>query len=111
MYVIHDRFGDKRFTYYDAERSRLELRDPTYPPARMDVAPNWETMRGFARELSNGFDFLRVDLYDVGDRVVFGEFTLYPSGGRHPFQPSSWDYRLGAFWPNRRATATVARRS
>ena len=35
-----------------------------------------------AEALGQETDFVRVDLYDTGDRVVFGELTNYPSAGR-----------------------------
>ena len=34
-----------------------------------------------AERLGEGVDFVRVDLYDVDGRVVFGELTNYPAGG------------------------------
>ncbi|GHU68155.1 hypothetical protein FACS189413_04390 [Bacteroidia bacterium] len=38
-------------------------------------------MIDYARILSKGFDFVRVDLYDTGDKVYFGEMTFTPHGG------------------------------
>ena len=34
-----------------------------------------------ASNLSKGFPFIRVDFYDVGGKIYFGEFTFYPSSG------------------------------
>jgi hypothetical protein len=38
-------------------------------------------MAELARELSRGIDFVRVDLYGVGNRVYFGEMTFTPGAG------------------------------
>ncbi len=42
---------------------------------------NFAEMVGVARALSADFDFVRVDLYSVGDRVYFGELTCTPHQG------------------------------
>ncbi|MBN9099980.1 MAG: hypothetical protein J0I49_17980 [Pseudonocardia sp.] len=34
-----------------------------------------------AERLGAGTDFVRVDLYDIDGRVVFGELTSFPAGG------------------------------
>lgn len=41
--------------------------------------------------------FIRVDLYEQRDRVVFGEITPHPTGGTVKFLPE-WDRRFGAAW-------------
>jgi len=45
---------------------------------------NFGEMVNVARALSEGFDFIRVDLYDVQGRVYFGELTCTPSAGMNP---------------------------
>lgn len=44
-------------------------------------------------------DFLRVDLYDLGSRIVVGELTHYPYGGRLPVRPRSFDREWARYWP------------
>jgi hypothetical protein len=56
-------------------------------------------MRIVAERLAQEFDFVRVDLYALGDRIVVGELTHYPTGGNKSFEPPEWDARLGALWP------------
>jgi hypothetical protein len=56
-------------------------------------------MRAVAEQLAAGFDFVRVDLYALGQRMVVGELTHYPTGGNKSFDPPEWDARLGALWP------------
>ena len=41
---------------------------------------NLDEMLLIARKLSFGLDLVRVDLYDTGDKVLFGEMTLTPAG-------------------------------
>ncbi len=48
-----------------------------------------------ARELSNGYPFLSVDLYEVNQQTYFSELTFTPCGGMMPFQPAEWDKIFG----------------
>jgi len=51
-----------------------------------------------AEELGRGVDFVRVDLYNLAGRVVFGELTSYPAAGVDDFRPARFDEELGALW-------------
>ena len=65
---------------------------PPAPPARL------AEMLEVAERLGRGTDFVRVDLYALPDRVVFGELTSFPAGGDSPFEPASWDTEFGRHW-------------
>jgi hypothetical protein len=41
--------------------------------------------------------FIRVDLYERGKDIVFGEVTPHPTGGTSYFIPE-WDEKLGQAW-------------
>jgi len=73
--------------------SLRRIREETDPP------PNFDRMLEIARKLSEGSDFLRVDLYNLGGRVVFGELTNYPQAGWVKFDPPIWEEIFGAYWP------------
>ncbi|MGY2735460.1 ATP-grasp fold amidoligase family protein [Sphingomonas sp. UYP23] len=51
-----------------------------------------------AERLSDGRDFVRVDLYEIDGRPLFGEMTFYPGSGLDPFSPVSLDAEFGALW-------------
>lgn len=72
----------------------------TYPPPAAPEArpPNLDTMLQWAAVLGRGIDFVRVDLYDLGDRVLVGELSCYPASGRAAFRPAELDVWLGAKW-------------
>ena len=55
-------------------------------------------MIGVAERLGADTDFVRVDLYDVDGRVVFGELTSFPAGGDSPFDPESFNEEFGRPW-------------
>ena len=52
-------------------------------------------MKQLAAKLSQGIPQVRVDLYDTGSNVLFGEMTFYHFSGMMPFEPIEWDYKFG----------------
>ncbi len=64
-------------------------------PAR---PPTLDTMIWMAERLAVGFDFVRVDLYEVDGRPLVGELTFYPMSGYLPLEPPGTDLELGRLW-------------
>ena len=56
-------------------------------------------MIDIARKLSENIPFVRVDLYEINEKVYFGEMTFYPGCGFERFTPEEWDYTFGS-WIN-----------
>ena len=52
-------------------------------------------MLKIAAKLSEDFPFVRVDLYNVGGKIFFGELTFYPWSGYVQFTPDEIDFELG----------------
>jgi hypothetical protein len=65
--------------------------------------PNLALMLETAEKLGSGLDFVRVDLYDIGSRIYFGEMTFTPGGGFAHFEPPAMDQHLGELWDGRKA--------
>lgn len=66
---------------------RLEL-DPNH----VEIMPvNLNNMITIAEKLSDGFEFLRVELYNVKGKIYFGELSFYPASGMGAFVPEEWD--------------------
>ncbi len=99
-----DRFGDHRRNMYDRDWNKLRFGFQR-PSSDKDV-PRPERlpeMLHYAEVLAEGFDFLRIDLYCTGDRIVFGEITTTPASGLEPFWPGGTDCWIGDLWKmNRR---------
>lgn len=99
-----DRFGDHRQQFFLPDWTPLDVE--LYAP-RADVPPppprGLDEMLDVAARLGADTDFVRVDLYDLGGRVVFGELTSYVLGGRFSFRPPAFDAEVGSWWdPPRR---------
>lgn len=97
-----DRHGDRsasRFRVVDAQGKDLFDTYHGRPTDRgIEVPATLDELLDAASRLSIAFrePFVRVDLYSVRDRVVFGEFTPRP-GGRQWFG-AALDRRLGEEW-------------
>lgn len=65
-----------------------------------DVKPpkNFDKMIEIAKKLSEDFDYVRVDLYNIDGKIYFGELTFCDAGGFEKFTDKKWDYRLGDYW-------------
>jgi len=100
FHVAHDRFGKLRVTSYDLNLSPLPVKIGEYEnfTEKLEAPPNFDKMLEVARRLSSGIDFLRVDLYNISGRIVFGELTNYPSNGRTVYHPPEWDLKYGSYW-------------
>jgi len=88
-YVLHGRLDVDRFT---PQHRRALFTVPEFDvipvrcggldfPARIERPPHLAQMIEIAAQLSRGFDFVRIDLYDTPQGVYFGEFTFTPSAG------------------------------
>lgn len=97
--VDSDRFGDHKRRFYDREWNSYEFKRG-YPLApKTSEPPQLETMINIAENLGKDFDFIRVDLYEIGgEEVVFGEMTVGPASGVGEFDPKKHDYEFGSLW-------------
>jgi hypothetical protein len=97
--VDTDRFEGHRRNFYLPDWSVVDAQ-LTYPPAELERPrpDSLERMLHIAEVLGQGTDFVRVDLYDVAGRILFGELTSYPEAARQVFSPESFDDELGRYW-------------
>ncbi|MGL5683109.1 MAG: ATP-grasp fold amidoligase family protein [Marinifilaceae bacterium] len=61
--------------------SKEYLHEKEWHTSAINKPNNLEQMCSIASKLSEDFDFVRVDLYDTGTRVVFSELTFTPHSG------------------------------
>lgn len=61
---------------------------------------NLSKMLEIASKLSSSKDFThaRVDLYQVDNKIYFGEMTLTPGAGIYNFKPNKYEYLLGEYF-------------
>ena len=95
--VHYDRYTRHSKLHFDRDFNPLAV---TNGRARYDGPPAsrptcFEEMLLLAEILAGDESFMRVDFYDMG-RPIFGELTLHPGAGTLPFDPPSWDEKLGS---------------
>lgn len=59
---------------------------------------NFDQMLKIATILSKDFSHVRVDLYNVNNKIFFGEMTFTSTGGYRLIEPEEYNYRLGELW-------------
>lgn len=88
LHVDTDRFSRHQRAFFDRAWNRVPV-TWNYPEAGDVARPHrLEEMLEIAERLAAPFSFVRVDLYEVGGRVFFGELTHFPAAG-HGCPPAS----------------------
>lgn len=88
--------GDVKFDYFDADFNHLDLIQVHPMSGRVIEKPsNFDEMKTVASKLSKGIPQVRIDLYNVNGKILFGEMTFTHHGGIVPFHPEEWDYEFG----------------
>jgi hypothetical protein len=109
FFVFH---GECAFVQVDTGRFGRRTQDffrPDWQHVPLSGGPPWadpepaepvrlREMIDMAESLGVNTDFVRVDLYDVDGRIVFGELTSFPAGGDTPFDPESFNEEFGSRW-------------
>ena len=96
--VDYDRFSDHSRTLYTRDWKYLPITLKFKQGMDIKRPKNFDYMLGLAEKLGGGFDYIRVDLYEVDRKVYFGELTNYPGSGYERFNPESFDNEIGSKW-------------
>lgn len=85
--------------FFDTEWKHMPLRRPNHQNSlsSIDMPDGLNEMLDLARILSKGMPFIRVDFYEVDNKVYFGELTLYPASGFGEFDPEKYDQLFGSW--------------
>ena len=59
---------------------------------------NLKKMLEISKKLSEDFDYVRVDLYEVERKIYFGELTFTDGSGYDILQPDKYDVEWGTYW-------------
>ncbi len=96
--VDFGRFTSHRANYYTREKKLLPWIESNFPPdpqINHHFPENFDEMIAIAEKLSDNLPFLRVDLYNVNGKILFGEMTFYPASGMEEFKPNGVDVEIG----------------
>ena len=87
--VIESIFLDQNWNKIEVQKYGNKDLNNINKPEKLD------DMIKIACKLSKDFPIVRVDFYNLKDKLLLGELTFYPSGGHAKFIPEEFDYKFG----------------
>lgn len=105
LWIDKDRYSNHRRGFWNEQLDFLP--DVTSDHPTFEAPPilpaNISEMISIAEKLAAGFPFVRVDLYNISGKIIFGELTFYPWSGYVQYTPDTFDFALGnlfkqTFW-------------
>jgi len=91
-----DRYKGHKRSFFDINWNLLDVSSDCPIAKRTIPKPaGFKEMIQLVEKLSKGFPFVRVDLYNVQNKIIFGEMTFYPWSGYVQFNPDTFDFELG----------------
>ena len=85
-------------TFYDVEWRKLNFTYVGEKSTTIEEKPNQlHKMIEIAEKLSRNFPFVRVDLYNTGKQIYFGELTFTPNNGMQSFNPIEKELEFGSW--------------
>lgn len=96
MFVATERDVDCKFDFFDMDFNHLNIYN-IHPNSNKSLPKpkKFEEMKRLASQLSQGIKFVRIDFYEIDDKIYFGEFTFFHAGGFSYFKPDEWERKLG----------------
>lgn len=78
---------------WSSKKSANKYTDPSED--EVEQPKSLKKMISLSEILASEFNYVRVDWYDVDNKLYFGELTFHHDGGYRPILPEEWDYKLG----------------
>ncbi|WP_050660357.1 ATP-grasp fold amidoligase family protein [Gallaecimonas pentaromativorans] len=104
IYVASDREGGNYRNIFDPSWKKLDFtwtrkgKDTSrFNKFNIDKPDNLDEMLEIASKLSEGFKYVRVDIYASGRDIYVGELTFHQGSGYDEILPKFWDLELGSY--------------
>lgn len=98
MYVAQEHFNKKDnypISFYDLNWNLLNVKYGRHEISDAEKPRHYYEMIEIAKKLSTGWPFVRVDFFDTEDHLYVAELTFAPGGGCTPYDPVSFNKKLG----------------
>jgi hypothetical protein len=103
VYVSIDREGDNFRLMFSRNWERLNFTWLKKEKQQSDLSSysiskpfNFLRMIEISEKISKQFKYVRVDFYEVDDKLYFGEITQHHGSGNYPIRPMYFDYYYGS---------------
>ena len=96
--IDFDRFVKHKANYYNLKWEIQDFEETVCPSDKTEKhsqPQNFKKMVEFAKKLSQGLFFSRIDFYNTNGNIYFGEITFFPNSGMGQFNPKEADIKLG----------------
>ena len=88
--------GKTKADYFDMAFNWLDLKwGYDHAIVKPKKPNNFEKMKELAAILSKDIPKIRVDFYEVDNKIYFSELTFFDGSGFDKFEPKEWDKKLG----------------
>ncbi len=100
-WVDFDRFTNHKRNIYDLNWTLQSFNQMTYGnyDKVIEKPDSFDQMVELVSVLCEGFDHVRVDLFNCDGKIYFGEMTFTNGNGFEVIRPVEWDRKLGDLWP------------
>lgn len=93
-----DRFTNHTANYYDTDWKEMNFQyDDEHSGREIEKPKNLEDMLEISKVLSEEFEHVRVDFYEVDGKLYFGEMTYFTAAGTGKFNPKEYDQIIGSW--------------
>lgn len=94
--VSMDKGKQHRINFYDSSWNYIHA-EHIYPTKGdvLEKPKKFDKMLEIAKDLAADFPHVRVDFYNIDEKIIFGELTFYTSAGFGSFKPNNLNIHMG----------------
>ena len=101
LFVASDRFeGKTKFDYYYPDWRWIPVKNQHPNAGPIEKPRMLDEMIRYAQIISKDLPLVRIDLYNEGKKIIFGEFTFTHFGCLNSFEPQEYDLIFGQLFPD-----------
>jgi len=94
--VCSNRSVNLNKTFFDTDWNFIDLIEGNHPNDKLIKKPkHLSEMIEMAEKIAINKKFVRVDFYEIDEKMYFGEITFYPNSGYEVFEPKDYELKLG----------------
>lgn len=101
LFVATDRIDNQtKFDYYYPDWTWIPVKNQHPNVGPIEKPKMLDAMIRYAQILSKDLPLVRVDLYNEGEQIIFGELTFTHFGCLNAFDPDEYDLKFGQCFPD-----------